>query len=476
MRRCFVDNIDDIKKFWLIDFEDTILYTIYGDAGEIAQYRSSKFDTKEECLEAVEKKIKARLKKKEVEVDEYTDFSCNVGAKNYFTKALYHSNFTKHFTNDIYYQKNLELAPFDKSIGIEVLDYGQSQNYTHLYKGLNYDFSLLPAYLIEEIWKYDKYVDPICDDFKGLDNEMIYASLVATYCSAFTQIRISGKLDSSLKQRALAAIRIVSECFDEKITEEILKPMHIDLFKFLAEGETIDDIKSSVQISFEKNMKFLNAQSYENSFFEMLFTETDDIKVANIGKSTFPTGKVVIADPIAYLGTNHQTILEKTIPIGTYNVVASVGNFSSVGARVIASKLVISEKQPVKFSLAEEDVTSDKENILSTVAIDTTLASFCDIKTSEEYLKFRLNWHAENEDKNIYTDYFSEQFINYSKNYKHLIKREDFFEWTIDGTDLTTTMFATGIGDGIYSAYWAYDENDEICQLVMPFMNPEFFR
>ena len=36
-------------------------------------------------------------------------------------------------------------------------------------------------------------------------------------------------------------------------------------------------------------------------------------------------------------------------------------------------------------------------------------------------------------------------------------------------------LVARGMGDGIYSAYWGLDSDGEVTELIMPFMNPEFF-
>ena len=43
----------------------------------------------------------------------------------------------------------------------------------------------------------------------------------------------------------------------------------------------------------------------------------------------------------------------------------------------------------------------------------------------------------------------------------------------LDGTQIP--MFASGLGDGFYTDYWGMDENGEICELVIVFMNPELF-
>ncbi len=36
-------------------------------------------------------------------------------------------------------------------------------------------------------------------------------------------------------------------------------------------------------------------------------------------------------------------------------------------------------------------------------------------------------------------------------------------------------MFSSGLGDGVYSAYWGVDAEGLPVELVIPFMNPEKF-
>ena len=74
--------------------------------------------------------------------------------------------------------------------------------------------------------------------------------------------------------------------------------------------EIRDPVKHPAQIAFEKNLKFLNKDIYPADFFRMLFTESPKIKVVRAGEADFPTGEVVLADPIAYLGTRYETVLQ----------------------------------------------------------------------------------------------------------------------------------------------------------------------
>lgn len=41
------------------------------------------------------------------------------------------------------------------------------------------------------------------------------------------------------------------------------------------------------------------------------------------------------------------------------------------------------------------------------------------------------------------------------------------------GTEWHIPMFQSGFGDGVYPVYWGLDENGEICQLVIQFIDIE---
>lgn len=51
-------------------------------------------------------------------------------------------------------------------------------------------------------------------------------------------------------------------------------------------------------------------------FFKNLFTETPKTKVVQAGEADFPTGEVVLADPIAYLGSQYETVLDRMLMCG----------------------------------------------------------------------------------------------------------------------------------------------------------------
>ena len=57
------------------------------------------------------------------------------------------------------------------------------------------------------------------------------------------------------------------------------------------------------------------------------------------------------------------------------------------------------------------------------------------------------------------------------------IQREggDFICWPLQESGARLVMFSSGLGDGVYSAYWGVDAEGLPVELVIPFMNPELF-
>lgn len=36
-------------------------------------------------------------------------------------------------------------------------------------------------------------------------------------------------------------------------------------------------------------------------------------------------------------------------------------------------------------------------------------------------------------------------------------------------------MIASGLGDGFYQSFWGYDAQGDICELIIPMVNPSLF-
>lgn len=234
--------------------------------------------------------------------------------------------------------------------------------------------------------------------------------------------------------------------------------------------------KSPIQAAFENNLKFLNQESYPREFFEGLFTEGERTVLFTVGEADFPTGEVVIADPLVYLGTKYQTLLERRIPKGSYPVELSVLYSETAGLRIAAARLKIKEEKAVSYKRGESRANEDGKRPFCFMGVDAGTACFTDLQIAGEYDGFLRKWHQENPDKNHYDDYFAEFFAESYEKFPR-VQREggDFIQWKLPQSENRLIMFASGLGDGIYCGYWGENDKGEITELVIPFLNPEFF-
>ena len=208
-----------------------------------------------------------------------------------------------------------------------------------------------------------------------------------------------------------------------------------------------EKVKSPFTIAFEKNLDFLRKDEYSKEFIENLFTESDRISLDTIGEADFPTGQVIIADPLCYLHSEeNRKILNRTIPIGKYEVELAILNSKTISKRVAGARLKIKNDKIIRY-----EQTQNKSSKLNGFSVDAGLASFCDVTVAEEYTKFYSN-----------NDYFIK-----------LLQGKQFIHWELPGTNHKIAMFETGFGDGYYMSLYGLNEKDEVCELVIPFINPE---
>ena len=208
-----------------------------------------------------------------------------------------------------------------------------------------------------------------------------------------------------------------------------------------------EKVKSPFMIAFEKNLSFLRKDEYSKEFIENLFTESDRISLHTIGEVDFPTGQVIIADPLCYLHSEeNRKILDRTIPIGKYEVELAILNSKTISKRVVGARLKIRNDKIIHY-----EQTQNISSSFNGFGVDAGLASFCDASVAEEYTKFYSN-----------NDYFIK-----------LLQGKQFIDWEIPGTNHKIAMFETGFGDGYYMSLYGLNEKDEVCELVIPFINPE---
>lgn len=235
------------------------------------------------------------------------------------------------------------------------------------------------------------------------------------------------------------------------------------------------------QAKFNENTAFRTQEEIPPESIENQFVKTESRFFVKVGQIDCPTGKIVTADPLAYLpSAQFSPVLAEGVPSGTYCVDVSVCRQAQIGVRMCTARLKIKETKAVKY----KRTTATKESVielkngeaLEGFPVDAGMICFCDAKTAEEYRAFIDEWHKQNPDGNHYDDYFAKFFAE-SYDEMPAFQREggDFIEWINPQTNSKMVMIASGFGDGFYNSYYGYDSDGEICEIIVPMVNPEIF-
>ncbi|GAA4295373.1 DUF4241 domain-containing protein [Anaerocolumna aminovalerica] len=236
-----------------------------------------------------------------------------------------------------------------------------------------------------------------------------------------------------------------------------------------------------VQILFKENLKYISQTEINVADIEGQFVKSQTRFYLTVGEIDCPSGKIIVSDPLCYLTSGKLSPqLAVNIPIGTYPVEVSICRNPYIGIRMCTGRLKVKDTKAVRYSCAEPTeetaVAKCTNGVMTGFPVDAGMMSFCDVQVAEEYRAFLSKWHKENEGKNHYNDYFA-HFFTESEKALPAYQREDgdFIEWTNPNSRNKMVMIASGFGDGFYQSFWGYDKENELCELIVPMVNPDIF-
>ncbi len=228
------------------------------------------------------------------------------------------------------------------------------------------------------------------------------------------------------------------------------------------------------------NNEFRTADTIPADAISAQFIKTDSRYWITVGYVDLPTGYVVAADPLAYLPSpRFSPVLAKPVPQGSYRVDVSICRNGIVGLRMCTAMLKLKETTAVKYIKAastDETAIKLKDGNMDGFPVDAGMMCFCDKQIADEYRAFLDKWYRENPDGNHYDDYFSSLFAkSYEEQPAYQREGGDFIQWTNPDTGSKMVMIASGLGDGFYCSYYGYDRTGEICNIIVPMVNPDIF-
>lgn len=227
---------------------------------------------------------------------------------------------------------------------------------------------------------------------------------------------------------------------------------------------------------YENKRSILSSANNLNEYFTKNEICGKKIFLLDVGTVNIPTGNILVCDPLVYLNRDEKPYFEK-VSAGVFPLTISVVEIEEDHYRYAAVRVQFNNEDAVEFIEAlkgNENLDDFGEGEYFGFNVDAGLATVVDIKTKDAFCSFREKWEKENPDKNIYDDFFDDEFKkSYQKNPKYQREGGDWINFEIPGSDLSIPMIQSGFGDGVYPVYFGYDKNNQICQVVIRFMDIE---
>ena len=186
------------------------------------------------------------------------------------------------------------------------------------------------------------------------------------------------------------------------------------------------------------------------------------IRLVEAGRLHLPNGQIVVTDPFTL--PDREPLRDRVKP-GDYPVVLSIASTPGTSFEAIAAaRINFSDGKPVKWHLAlipgQDPSTLDDEELFG-YPVDAGTAAFMSPGAAKAFEK-----HV--------TTLFGMINIEYIKQLSdEMGKNSPMTPWANlnldDKLGLNAVLFTSGYGDGVYAAYWGYDEAGDVACLVTDF-------
>lgn len=146
--------------------------------------------------------------------------------------------------------------------------------------------------------------------------------------------------------------------------------------------------------------------------FEMKEIQGKEVFVLDMGKVNFPTGEILVRDPLVWLHRDEKPYLQ-SVPVGKFRIKTLVAKIEEDHYRYVLSRVKFTEEEPVIYYEAlkgDENLDSLEEGSIFGFFVDAGLSTIVDVETKNAYCDFKDSWYEENPGKNIYDDFFAEIF------------------------------------------------------------------
>lgn len=220
---------------------------------------------------------------------------------------------------------------------------------------------------------------------------------------------------------------------------------------------------------------FVSARRQNQNFCQRNYVEAEQIFTVFVGKNLelvkvgdmdATANRLMLSDP-CYLGSNMVLPMERTTQIGKLPVFASILTTQMTGRVIAGIKIKLSDTSTLRYELAMplgiKAWTADDPMVYPYVDVATGIACAVD-KETELTFAAAYNNYFNTKGKDMVLDLL-----------EPMLEESGYAMFTIPGSDVTVPMFRTGLGQGAYNAYWGFDKDNKLTELVFPFVYPELF-
>lgn len=220
---------------------------------------------------------------------------------------------------------------------------------------------------------------------------------------------------------------------------------------------------------------FVSARRQNQNFCQRNYVEAEQIFTVFVGKNVelvkvgdmdATANRLMLSDP-CYLGSNMVLPMERTTQIAKLPVFASVLTTQMTGRVIAGIKVKLSDASTLRYELAMplgiKAWTADDPMVYPYVDVATGIACVVD-KETELTFAAAYNNYFNTKGKDMVLDLL-----------EPMVSETGYAMFTIPGTEVTVPMFRTGLGQGAYNAYWGFDKDNKLTELVFPFVYPELF-
>ena len=240
-----------------------------------------------------------------------------------------------------------------------------------------------------------------------------------------------------------------------------------DIFKKKKTEEVIDPevLREQFVSARRQNLNYCQRNYVEAEQIFSVFVGKN-LELVKIGDMDATANRLMLSDP-CYLGSNMVLPMERTTQIGKLPVFASILTTKMTGRVVAGIKIKVSDASTLRYELAMplgiKAWTVDDPMVYPYVDVATGIACVVD-KETELTFAAAYNNYFNTKGKDMVLDLL-----------EPMLEESGYAMFTIPGSDVTVPMFRTGLGQGAYNAFWGFDKDNKLTELVFPFVYPELF-